>query len=162
MRARLERLVGYLRIGGLGAAVPLLRSMISDGYHVATIRRRDVRHPFSIRVRTSDYSCFRQVFVLQEYALDARWQPKTIVDAGANIGLASIYFANAFPSSRIVAVEPERGNFRLLQKNCAHAVIPRSHEIVSWLEQAWRSIFVGLFNDQQGCMSCGNTISRLR
>ena len=40
-----------------------------------------------------------------------------IVDGGANIGLASIWFANAFPAAKIVAVEPERGNLAILRRN---------------------------------------------
>ena len=118
MHERLERLVRYLEIGGLRAAVPLLRSTVTNSRHLARIKRLGLKHPFSIRVRTSDYLCFEQVFVQRQYALNAVWEPRTIVDAGANIGLASIYFANAFPASRIIAVEPEQENFALLEKNC--------------------------------------------
>ena len=42
-----------------------------------------------------------------------------IVDAGANIGLTSIYFANKYPNAKIIALEPELGNFELLKKNAA-------------------------------------------
>ena len=45
--------------------------------------------------------------------------PRTLVDAGANIGLASLYFANRFPSANIIAIEPEQSNFDLLRKNVA-------------------------------------------
>jgi FkbM family methyltransferase len=40
-----------------------------------------------------------------------------IVDAGANIGATSVYLALTFPSARVVAVEPEPGNFALLTSN---------------------------------------------
>jgi FkbM family methyltransferase len=43
--------------------------------------------------------------------------PKVIIDAGANIGLASIYFANKFPEAKIIALEPEKSNFELLSEN---------------------------------------------
>ena len=39
------------------------------------------------------------------------------IDAGANIGLTSIYFANKFPNAKIVALEPEIDNYIILQKN---------------------------------------------
>jgi FkbM family methyltransferase len=43
--------------------------------------------------------------------------PKTIVDAGANIGTSSIFFATKYPGARIFAIEPEAGNFELLKEN---------------------------------------------
>jgi FkbM family methyltransferase len=61
---------------------------------------------FFFRPRTSDEHVFQQVFVNQEYNL-----------AGANIGASSIYFAVNAWGSRVVAIEPDRKNFELLEKN---------------------------------------------
>jgi len=41
-----------------------------------------------------------------------------VIDAGANIGASSVYFALQYPSGRIVAVEPEKSNAALLRLNC--------------------------------------------
>lgn len=43
--------------------------------------------------------------------------PKVIVDAGANIGTSAIFFAAKHPEARIIAIEPEEGNFEILLKN---------------------------------------------
>jgi len=43
--------------------------------------------------------------------------PKVIVDIGANIGIESLRFIKLFPNSKLIAVEPELSNFRLLEKN---------------------------------------------
>src|SRR5205823_6224497 len=40
-----------------------------------------------------------------------------IVDAGANIGAASLWFARMFPDAIIAAVEPEPGNAAVLRRN---------------------------------------------
>jgi len=40
-----------------------------------------------------------------------------VIDAGANVGAASLYFSLRFPNARIVAIEPESENFKLLAKN---------------------------------------------
>ncbi|KAI0146300.1 FkbM family methyltransferase [Xylariaceae sp. FL1272] len=40
-----------------------------------------------------------------------------IVDAGANIGLFSLYMKSKYPQSRILAVEPAPNNFNMLTKN---------------------------------------------
>ena len=52
--------------------------------------------------------------------------PKIIVDAGANIGTSSMYFAKRYPEAKIFAFEPERGNFDLLVKNTRkmNSVVP--------------------------------------
>jgi tRNA1(Val) A37 N6-methylase TrmN6 len=41
----------------------------------------------------------------------------TIVDAGANIGMASIFFAQKYPDAKIIAVEAEASNFAMLARN---------------------------------------------
>jgi len=38
------------------------------------------------------------------------------LDAGANIGLASIYYSLAYSNSRIIAFEPEESNLELLKR----------------------------------------------
>ncbi len=42
-----------------------------------------------------------------------------IIDCGANIGCAALYFASVFPKSLIISIEPEKSNFSMMQKNCA-------------------------------------------
>ncbi|ANE52813.1 FkbM family methyltransferase [Flavisolibacter tropicus] len=42
---------------------------------------------------------------------------ETIVDLGANVGLASLFFKSVSPQASILAVEPESKNFEVLQKN---------------------------------------------
>ncbi|MBX9965098.1 MAG: FkbM family methyltransferase [Burkholderiales bacterium] len=96
-------------------------------------------HPFEpskpvfLRTGTSDLTVFRQVFIDREYGLRGfpQWDSvarraaeiraaakrPVILDGGANIGLASIYFAREIPEALIIAVEPEASNFALLEKN---------------------------------------------
>lgn len=81
------------------------------------MKRPDVRHPFYLRVPSTDVWVFEQIFIQQEYDFEVARTPGTIIDAGANIGLVSIFLANRFPGARIVAIEPEESNFEVLQKN---------------------------------------------
>lgn len=48
--------------------------------------------------------------------LDVR-EPRFILDAGGNIGLAAIYYAVQFPQAQIVTIEPDDDNYFLLCKN---------------------------------------------
>ena len=46
-----------------------------------------------------------------------------IIDAGANIGATSVYFLSEFPTSRIVAIEPDAANFELMRRNVEGAPV---------------------------------------
>lgn len=44
-------------------------------------------------------------------------EAKTIIDLGANVGLSCRYFADLYPGSHIFAVEPDAGNYNILEAN---------------------------------------------
>jgi len=83
---------------------------------IAPVRVAGLRHPVYLRPWSSDLYVFEQLFVDREYDTPLA-TPTTVLDAGANIGLASVYFANRFPDAKIVAVEPESNNFEMLRTN---------------------------------------------
>jgi hypothetical protein len=60
-----------------------------------------------------------EVFEHQYYRLPLRSAPATILDLGANIGLATVYFARMFPRAALACVEPAPENLRLLRDNLA-------------------------------------------
>ena len=65
-----------------------------------------IRYPVHLRLRTTDVALCREIFVNGIYDQEFSREPETILDAGANIGLTAVFFANRFPCARIVAVEP--------------------------------------------------------
>ena len=79
---------------------------------------KPVQRPVYLRNQTTDRKCFEKVFVYDEYRVPFDLSPHLIVDAGANIGMATLYFAHQYPQARIVAIEPELSNFEMLQRNC--------------------------------------------
>lgn len=84
---------------------------------LTTINLPGIRTPVFLRANTSDRRTFDKIFIEDEYALKLNFTPQFIIDGGANVGHASIYFANRFPNAKIYAVEPEPGNVQLLRKN---------------------------------------------
>ena len=78
-----------------------------------------------LRRRSSDFRVFRQIVLLRQYEpvvrllrlSDVNTPVRTIVDAGANIGLASIHLAKAFPAARVIAVEPDPDNHAVALAN---------------------------------------------
>jgi FkbM family methyltransferase len=83
------------------------------------VKAANIHQPMWLRMRTTDASVFEEIILNEEYLVERSLSPKVIVDAGANIGLTSIYFANKYPEARIFSIEPEAGNFRMLVKNAA-------------------------------------------
>jgi len=83
------------------------------------VHPRQVRAPLTLRLGTSDFRIYGQVIARAEYALPLSHPPGVIIDAGANIGLTAIYYANRYPAARILALEPEASNFSQLRKNVA-------------------------------------------
>lgn len=81
-----------------------------------------------MRLLNGDLNMFYEVLYSAIYALPASIikKPLTILDFGANIGFASLYFADRFPDAAIIAVEPSLRNFNLLQQNVSslQQVIP--------------------------------------
>lgn len=112
----------YLQIAGVRGVMTYVGSKFfknSITQKMLCIDTGDVAAPIWLRVPSSDVITYWQVFVAREYAVDTSREPAVIIDAGANIGLASIYFANRFPHSAIIAIEPEDSNFKVLCKNVA-------------------------------------------
>lgn len=74
----------------------------------------------SLQNFSSDSMVFRQIFINQEYRIVAKLfitnniPLTTIIDAGANIGLTSIFFKAHFPDAKIIALEPFDSTFRKL------------------------------------------------
>ena len=98
----------------LGAKARLLGKKIQVAVEIAGIR-----HPVYLRVRTSDVSLCQQILLDAQYDSTLAARPQVIVDAGANIGLASIFYANRYPEAKIIAIEPEPSNYEMLRKNLA-------------------------------------------
>jgi FkbM family methyltransferase len=134
---RAVRLVRGLGLrSGLRACHLLVRKeLVADADGSPRLMRvPQVPHPIWLREGTSDFEIMEQIFLRREYdfaewpvhhakveqayaeLLDAGKVP-VIVDCGANIGFASIWFALRYPRAIIYAVEPEPRNFALLRRN---------------------------------------------
>lgn len=74
-------------------------------------------HRIHLRLKTTDMSAYSEILLRGLYDFELPFTPKTVVDAGANIGMASIYFAHRYPEAKIVAIEAEGANFDMLAKN---------------------------------------------
>lgn len=85
--------------------------------------RLRMKKPFAgdvwIRTRGSDSRTLDEIVRLGVYQplVESAERSKYIVDLGANIGLASRFFADQYPESRLFCIEPDPRNFAILEKN---------------------------------------------
>ncbi|TAE69399.1 MAG: FkbM family methyltransferase [Bacteroidetes bacterium] len=78
-----------------------------------------------LRKNTSDFHVFTEIFIKKDYqSLIENYQkysnninPKVIIDIGANIGCASLYFKQNYPEATMVCIEAEKNNFLSLKHN---------------------------------------------
>ncbi|WP_433833679.1 FkbM family methyltransferase [Flavobacterium anhuiense] len=76
----------------------------------------------------SDYAVFNQMFILEEYKtvssilklnIEFNSKESVLIDAGANVGFATIYLNQNLSFNKIFCIEPSKENFKILKKNTA-------------------------------------------
>jgi FkbM family methyltransferase len=117
------------RIRGLAGSIGLANTtriiwdrFIGDGQeHFITPHPKSLRFPVHMTTRRGDALVYHEVINDEVYRLPddirAEINGKPIVDIGANIGLAAIYFASRYPDSPVTAIEPHPRNYRILDMN---------------------------------------------
>lgn len=118
--SRLQQLMLFQeRLGALRG----LTSYIHCNLARSRYRLRTPEYGNLLELRTtpsSDIVVYRSVFLHRDYQLPsviAGFKPRTIVDAGANCGFSTVWFAERYPEATIHAIEPDEGNFEQLKRN---------------------------------------------
>jgi len=140
-RARpLIYVAGLARLLGFRQALSLALARTRRSNVPVALRVPGLSHPVYLRAGGTDLNCFWQIFGQRDCAIDLPRPPRAIVDGGAHLGFASIYFANRFPQATIIAVEPEAANYALARQNLAP--YPNVHLVRGgiWCHDAWLAI----------------------
>jgi FkbM family methyltransferase len=122
LRTNFNQLRGLVPILGLrGATEYVVQNKINlHGAAVFELRLSTVRYPLRVRRGSSDPRVFRQIFIKREYScIDDLEHVGLVIDCGANVGYSSAYFLNRFPACEVIAIEPDSGNFAMLEANVA-------------------------------------------
>lgn len=124
----IKSIILYQKILGFMGLILAIKAKITGTHVEFKVSRKDCKHPIHLRLPSSDIGTYKQIFLSQEYKFETNSPPSLIIDAGANIGLTSIYFTNKYPNAKIIAIEPENENFKILQKNtCGYSNIQTIH-----------------------------------
>jgi FkbM family methyltransferase len=121
-----DGLMGYYSNFGIRGVLAISAYRLFGRPKEITAHPPAIRNPVHLRVRTSDTFVYGEILLRGQYSFDLPFSPRTIVDAGANIGMTSIYLTHRYPEARIVAIEPEASNFAVLVRNVRPypAIIP--------------------------------------
>lgn len=92
------------------------------GARLTKVRLTTSKLEFAIRVGRdqTDIAVLEQVFAGQQYNYAFGCEPQVVIDAGANVGISTAWFATKFPSARVIAIEPDEENYDLLVRNTSH------------------------------------------
>ncbi len=115
MSPRLRMIVG--KLGLFPGLAYYLRAKHGSGLMRAT--PPGTTRSLWLRAGTSDAKVFEDIFLRDQYELPTDFVPETVVDAGANVGYAAVFFAQRLPGARIIAIEPEASNLDVLRLNAA-------------------------------------------
>ena len=127
------------------AKVLLLRGLGRSQTTEARLRSSSFR--VALRPTDSDLAVAAQVFGAREYALDevrtealrrlaAAWRvdgiTPVIVDAGANVGCSSLFFAETYPDAEVIALEPDPATFAVLASNARERANIHAQTFALW------------------------------
>lgn len=70
----------------------------------------------SLRPLLPDLNTFDEIFIDHNYDFNCE-SAEYIIDAGAHIGLAAVFFACKYPEAKILSIEPEDSNYEILVSN---------------------------------------------
>jgi len=105
-------------LGLVGGVTPWIRTRLSPRGSTHSVKPRHATHPLAYRVGSADLDVFRQIFIDREYSpLCDMPQVGVVIDCGANVGYSSAFFLSQFPACRVIAIEPDAGNFAMLERN---------------------------------------------
>ncbi|HXM64716.1 MAG TPA: FkbM family methyltransferase [Terriglobales bacterium] len=94
--------------------------------------------------RPSLLNLYREIFVRQHYYFRANSESPVILDCGANMGMATLYFKWLYPKARIEAFEPDPTTFAVLKRNVDQNQLRDVvvHNCALWLENGEIEFFV--------------------
>ncbi len=115
-----------------------------------------------LRRRDTDLLAVRQVLIDREYDISglrqmdrlraihaaqlASGKRPIIIDAGANIGAASLWFASVFPDAAVIAVEPDPDSAAIARLNLA--ALPHAHLVEAAIGSAPGRVSLHAVEDQ--------------
>lgn len=119
-----------------GSKTVILKNLILSngnkmGFHVSGFNRGTLKN------------LYRETFVRQHYYFESKSETPVIMDCGANIGMASLYFKWLYPKSRVIAFEPDPVTHEMLVTNIERNRLDiETHNCALWDENLQLDFYV--------------------
>ena len=101
---------------GLSGALGVVQKKLGGAKSVQ-VRVKNIPQPIWARMNNSDLPTLAEVLCSPECEVDLLWSPRTVLDLGANIGLAAIKLKRQFPDATLIAVEPDPDSAQVCRAN---------------------------------------------
>jgi len=135
--------INCVRLLGVTGLTLIVRSLLRSAEQ---IRAEIDGLPMWVRPSSTDMATLLQIFWNRDYAFDMAQSPSIIIDAGANVGYSTLFFARMYPDARIIAIEPHPDNFSQLIKNVQPFPQITPVQAAVWHEDK----VLGLWDPEQG------------
>lgn len=162
------KLISLIRYYKFTNGIKIFFDLLVKRKNTYVIKNSVFKNPIYLRNNESDPLIFEQIYSEQQYNFFHPFPEKVewIIDAGANIGLAAIYFSQKFPNAKIISIEPNTDNYELLKRNtlnysnviCLHAALWYREEHLDISNKLDKS---ASFRVQPGEDSSGNYIKAI-
>ncbi len=116
---RLKTIRLLLRALGLPGTVRVMAFKLA-GAETVRVNVKGAPFPVVARMNNSDLPLLAEILCSDECVVDLSWQPRTVLDLGANIGLTAVKLHQQFPLAKLIAVEPDRNTVAVCRLNVSH------------------------------------------
>ncbi|WP_020614757.1 FkbM family methyltransferase, partial [Sediminispirochaeta bajacaliforniensis] len=100
--------------------VPSQESFIQQ-FGIDEKKERNIVNFLDMEVEITDtvsfVTVFKEIFLFEDYCINFTRSNPIILDCGAHLGFATLYFKKDYPESRIVCFEPDPNNYEVLERN---------------------------------------------
>jgi FkbM family methyltransferase len=103
---------------------------------------------------------YDEIFAREEYLFESSTPKPVILDCGANIGMATLFFKWLYPESTIISFEADPTTFAVLQRNIQrnHLQDVTAHNVALWSEDGRIPFFVR--EDEPGALLMSTMAAR--
>jgi FkbM family methyltransferase len=139
-----------------GVVMPLRDRLLGPRSTKVRLRYRNIEVDWILGPK-SDLEVLDEVLLYEEYGEVPVTSPDVIVDLGAHTGVSLLYLRAAYPTARLIGVEPDPLNFKRLRRNVSQLDRVEVHQ----LALAERDADVPFFSAEQGWVSSRDGDGRL-